>query len=213
SIWIFGGDGWAYDIGYGGVDHVLASGEDVNVLVLDTEVYSNTGGQASKSSPMGAVAKFAAAGKRVKKKDLGMMAMSYGYVYVAQVGMGANQAQLVKALCEAESYDGPSLIIAYAPCINHGINMGKSQDEIKRAVDCGYWQLYRYNPALAEEGKNPFTLDSKEPAGDYQAFITSETRYASLMKTKPQVAEELFAKNEQQAKERYAKYKSLAETK
>jgi len=213
SIWIFGGDGWAYDIGYGGLDHVLASGEDVNVLVLDTEVYSNTGGQASKSSPMGAVAKFAAAGKRVKKKDLGMMAMSYGYVYVAQVGMGANQTQLVKALTEAESYDGPSLIIAYAPCINHGINMGKSQDEIKRAVECGYWQLYRYNPALAKEGKNPFSLDSKEPAGDYQAFITGETRYASLMKTKPQIAEELFEKNEQQAKARYAKYKMLAEQK
>ncbi len=211
SIWIFGGDGWAYDIGYGGLDHVLASGEDVNVLVLDTEVYSNTGGQASKSSPMGAVAKFAAAGKRVKKKDLGMMAMSYGYVYVAQVGMGANQTQLVKALTEAESYNGPSLIIAYAPCINHGINMGKSQEEIKRAVECGYWQLYRYNPTLIEQGKNPFTLDSKEPQGDYQAFITSETRYASLLKTKPQIAEKLFAENEKQAKERYAKYKTLAE--
>lgn len=210
SIWIFGGDGWAYDIGYGGLDHVLASGEDVNVLVLDTEVYSNTGGQASKSSPAGAVAKFAAAGKRVKKKDLGMMAMSYGYVYVAQVGMGANQAQLVKALTEAEAYHGPSLVIAYAPCINHGINMGKSQEEIKRAVDCGYWQLYRYNPTLIEEGKNPFTLDSKEPTGDYQEFIKSETRYASLAKTKPEIAETLFAKSEADAKARVEKYKELA---
>ncbi len=210
SVWIFGGDGWAYDIGYGGLDHVLASGEDVNVLVLDTEVYSNTGGQASKSSPTGAVAKFAAAGKRVKKKDLGMMAMSYGYVYVAQVGMGANQAQLVKALTEAEAYHGPSLIIAYAPCINHGLNMGKSQEEIKRAVDCGYWQLYRYNPTLIEEGKNPFTLDSKEPTGDYQEFIKGETRYASLAKTKPEIAETLFAKSEKDAKERVEKYKALA---
>ena len=210
SVWIFGGDGWAYDIGYGGLDHVLASGEDVNVLVLDTEVYSNTGGQASKSSPTGAVAKFAAAGKRVKKKDLGMMAMSYGYVYVAQVGMGASQAQLVKALTEAEAYHGPSLIIAYAPCINHGMNMGKSQEEIKRAVDCGYWQLYRYNPSLIEQGKNPFTLDSKEPTGDYQEFIKGETRYSSLAKTKPEIAETLFAKSEKDAKERVEKYKELA---
>ena len=169
SVWIFGGDGWAYDIGYGGLDHVLASGEDVNVLVLDTEVYSNTGGQASKSTPTGSVAKFASSGKRVKKKDLGMMAMSYGYVYVAQVAMGSNKQQFLNALIEAEKYHGPSLIIAYAPCINHGINMSKSQDEEKRAVDCGYWQLYRYNPTLKEEGKNPFTLDSKEPTGDYQA--------------------------------------------
>ena len=210
SVWIFGGDGWAYDIGYGGLDHVLASGEDVNVLVLDTEVYSNTGGQASKSSPTGAVAKFAAAGKRVKKKDLGMMAMSYGYVYVAQVGMGASQAQLVKALAEAEAYHGPSLIIAYAPCINHGMNMGKSQEEIKRAVDCGYWQLYRYNPSLIDEGKNPFILDSKEPTGDYQEFIKGETRYSSLAKTKPEIAEQLFAKSEKDAKDRVAKYQQLA---
>ncbi len=210
SIWIFGGDGWAYDIGYGGLDHVLASGEDVNILVMDTEVYSNTGGQASKASPTGAVAKFAAAGKRVKKKDLGMMAMSYGYVYVAQVGMGANQNQLVKALTEAEAYKGPSLIIAYAPCINHGINMGKSQEEIKRAVDCGYWQLYRYNPSLLEEGKNPFTLDSKDPTGSYRDFIMSETRYASLAKSKPEVAEQLFAKSEEDALARVAKYKKLS---
>ena len=211
SIWIFGGDGWAYDIGYGGLDHVLASGEDVNVLVLDTEVYSNTGGQASKSSPTGAVAKFAAAGKRVKKKDLGMMAMSYGYVYVAQVGMGANQAQLVKALTEAEAYKGPSLVIAYAPCINHGINMGNSQLEIKRAVECGYWQLYRYNPALIEQGKNPFTLDSKEPTASYQDFIMSETRYASLAKTRPEIAQQLFEQSELDAKGRLAKYKNLAD--
>ena len=210
SVWIFGGDGWAYDIGYGGLDHVLASGEDVNVLVLDTEVYSNTGGQASKSSPTGAVAKFAAAGKRVKKKDLGMMAMSYGYVYVAQVGMGASQAQLVKALTEAEAYHGPSLIIAYAPCINHGINMGKSQEEIKRAVECGYWQLYRYNPTLLDQGKNPFTLDSKEPTADYQEFIKGETRYTALAKTHPEVADQLFAKSEADAKARVEKYKNLA---
>lgn len=210
SIWIFGGDGWAYDIGYGGLDHVLAQDEDINVLVLDTEVYSNTGGQASKSSPTGAVAKFAAAGKRTKKKDLGMMAMNYGYVYVAQVGMGANQAQLVKALTEAEAYKGPSLVIAYAPCINHGINMGKSQEEIKRAVECGYWQLYRYNPALIEEGKNPFTLDSKDPTGNYQDFIRSETRYASLAKTKPEIADTLFERSEEEAKARVEKYKNLA---
>ncbi len=210
SFWIFGGDGWAYDIGYGGLDHVLASGEDVNVLVLDTEVYSNTGGQASKSSPTGAVAKFAAAGKRVKKKDLGMMAMSYGYVYVAQVGMGADKNQLVKALTEAEAYHGPSLIIAYAPCINHGINMTNSQAEIKKAVDCGYWQLYRFNPTLAEEGKNPFTLDSKDPTGDYRAYIMGETRYASLVKSKPELAEDLFATNEKDAMERVAKYKKMA---
>ena len=207
SIWIFGGDGWAYDIGYGGLDHVLASGEDVNVLVLDTEVYSNTGGQASKSTNIGAVAKFAAAGKRVKKKDLGMIAKSYGYVYVAQVAMGSNPAQLLKALTEAEAYHGPSLIIAYAPCINHGINMTKSQLEEKAAVECGYWQLYRYNP----DGEK-FTLDSKEPTGDYQAFLAGETRYASLVKTQgADVANELFKKTEESAKERYETYKKLSE--
>ena len=211
SIWIFGGDGWAYDIGYGGLDHVLASGEDVNVLVLDTEVYSNTGGQASKSTPTGSVAKFASSGKRVKKKDLGMMAMSYGYVYVAQVSMGSNKQQFLNALIEAEKYHGPSLIIAYAPCINHGINMSKSQDEEKRAVDCGYWQLYRYNPTLKEEGKNPFTLDSKEPTGDYQEFILGETRYSSLKKTQPEAAEKLFKENEEESKARYEGYKKLAE--
>ncbi len=210
SFWIFGGDGWAYDIGYGGLDHVLAQGEDVNVLVLDTEVYSNTGGQASKASPTGAVAKFAAAGKRTKKKDLGMMAMSYGYVYVAQVGMGADYEQVVKALKEAEAYPGPSLVIAYAPCINHGIDMSNPQAIIKEAVDCGYWQLYRYNPSLAEEGKNPFTLDSKKPTGDYQEFLRKETRYTSLLKTMPEVAEKLFAKTEQDSKERLSKYENLA---
>ena len=178
--------------------------------MLDTEVYSNTGGQASKSSPTAAVAKFAAGGKRVKKKDLGMMAMSYGYVYVAQVGMGANPNQLLKAVSEAEAYHGPSLIIAYAPCINHGINMSKSQEEIKKAVECGYWQLYRFNPELKEQGKNPFILDSKEPTGNYQEFIRKETRYASLMKVKPEIAEELYAKNEEDAKERLAGYKELA---
>ena len=211
SVWIFGGDGWAYDIGYGGLDHVLASGEDVNVLVLDTEVYSNTGGQASKASPTGAVAKFAAAGKRIKKKDLGMMAMSYGYVYVAQVGMGANMNQLVKAVSEAEAYHGPSLIIAYAPCINHGIDMSNPQQIIKEAVDCGYWQLYRYNPALAEEGKNPFIMDSKEPTGSYQEFLRTETRYTSLLKTKPEIAEKLFERAEEEAKERVKKYQHLGQ--
>ena len=210
SFWIIGGDGWAYDIGYGGLDHVLASGEDVNVLVLDTEVYSNTGGQASKSTPIGAVAKFASSGKRIKKKDLGMIAASYGYVYVAQVAMGADKAQLVKALKEAEAYKGPSLIIAYAPCINHGINMTKSQSEEKNAVECGYWQLYRYNPELAQKGENPFTLDSKDPTGDYQAFILGETRYASLKKTQPAVAEELFKRTEESSMERIAGYKKMA---
>ena len=207
SIWIFGGDGWAYDIGYGGLDHVLASGEDVNVLVLDTEVYSNTGGQASKSTNIGAVAKFASAGKRVKKKDLGMIAKSYGYVYVAQCAMGSNPAQLLKALSEAEAYHGPSLIICYSPCINHGINMTKSQLEEKAAVDCGYWQLYRFNP---ETGK--FTLDSKEPTGDYQAFLAGETRYASLVKTQgEEVAGELFSRTEESAKDRFETYKKLSE--
>jgi pyruvate-ferredoxin/flavodoxin oxidoreductase len=214
SQWIIGGDGWAYDIGYGGLDHVLASGENVNVLVLDTEVYSNTGGQSSKSTPTGAVAKFAASGKKIRKKDLGMMAISYGYVYVAQVAMGANHVQLLKALKEAEAYDGPSLIIAYSPCINHGLSrgMGQSQLEEKLAVESGYWQLYRYNPTLADEGKNPFTLDSKEPDWDkFQEFIRGEVRYSSLLKTFPDQAKELFALTEQHAKTRYQNYKRLAE--
>lgn len=216
SQWIFGGDGWGYDIGYGGVDHVLASGHDVNILVVDTEVYSNTGGQSSKSTPAGAVAKFAASGKRVRKKDLGMMAMSYGYVYVAQVAMGANQAQYIKALKEAEAYPGPSLIIAYAPCINHGLkaSMGKSQAEEKKAVECGYWQLYRFNPLLEAEGKNPFQLDSKEP--DYtkfRDFLMGEVRFNSLMKAAPEDAEKLFEMTETNAKWRYEGYKRHAEMK
>ena len=213
SQWIFGGDGWAYEIGYGGVDHVLASGKDVNILVVDTEVYSNTGGQSSKSTPAGAVAKFAASGKRVRKKDLGMMAMSYGYVYVAQVAMGANQAQYMKAIKEAEAYPGPSLIIAYAPCINHGLkaSMGKSQQEEKKAVECGYWQLYRYNPMLEIEGKNPFQLDSKEP--DYtkfREFLMGEVRFNSLMKATPEEAERLFQATENDAKWKLNGYKRLA---
>ncbi len=210
SVWIFGGDGWAYDIGYGGLDHVLASGEDVNVLVMDTEVYSNTGGQSSKATPTGAIAKFAAAGKNVKKKDLGLMAMAYGYVYVASVAMGANKNQLLKAMREAESYKGPSLIIAYAPCINHGINMGKSQNESKLAVEAGYWPLYRYNPELTLEGKNPFVLESKEPTGSFQEFINSEVRYSSLKKQFPEAAEKLFVQAEQDAKARLEMYKRLA---
>ena len=213
SVWIFGGDGWAYDIGYGGLDHVLASGENVNVLVMDTEVYSNTGGQASKSTPIGAVAKFAASGKRVRKKDLGAMAMTYGYVYVAQVAMGASQNQYLKALREAEAYPGPSLIIAYSPCINHGLRHGmdKSQDEQKIAVDSGYWHLYRYNPLLEKEGKNPFELDSKEPDWSrFQDFLNSEVRYTSLKKAFPKEATELFAAAEENAKWRYNGYKRLA---
>ena len=213
SIWIFGGDGWAYDIGYGGVDHVLAQNQDVNILVLDTEVYSNTGGQASKATPTGSVAKFAAAGKRTKKKDLGMMAMSYGYVYVAQVAM-SNPQQVVKAMLEAEAYHGPSLIIAYAPCINHGLRakggMGKAQAEIKKAVACGYWQTYRYNPELAAQGKNPMTVDSKDPTGDYQEFLKGEVRYTSLAQQFPDAAATLFAQQEEDAKERLASYRKLA---
>lgn len=214
SVWMFGGDGWAYDIGYGGLDHVLASGEDVNLLVLDTEVYSNTGGQASKSTPVGAVAKFAAAGKRVRKKDLGMMAMSYGYVYVAQVAMGANQMQFLKALREAEAYPGPSIIIAYSTCINHGLHAGmeKAQDQQDKAVQAGYWVNYRYNPLLEAEGKNPFQLDSKEPDfSKFQEFLKSEVRYTSLMKSFPADAIELFEAAEQNAKWRYNSYKRLAE--
>lgn len=213
SIWVFGGDGWAYDIGYGGLDHVMASGQDINVLVLDTEVYSNTGGQSSKSTPVGAVAKFAAAGKRVRKKDLGAMMLSYGYVYVAQVAIGANQSQFLNAVKEAESYPGPSLIIAYSPCINHGLrnSMGKSNEEMKRAVEAGYWSLFRYNPLLEAEGKNPFQLDSKEPDwSKFQAFLNGEVRYTSLKKSFPEVAEELFAAAEENAKWRYNYYKRLA---
>lgn len=213
SLWIFGGDGWSYDIGFGGLDHVLASGEDVNVLVFDTEVYSNTGGQSSKATPTAAVAKFAASGKKVKKKDLGMIAATYGYVYVAQVAMGADKNQLIKALTEAESYNGPSLIIAYAPCINHGIKtgMGTSQLQEKKAVEAGYWHLYRFDPRKVEKGENPFTLDSKEPTASFKDHLNTEVRYSSLKKTFPESAEELFDKAEEDAKARYEKYKELAD--
>jgi pyruvate-ferredoxin/flavodoxin oxidoreductase len=212
SQWIVGGDGWAYDIGYGGLDHVIASGEDINILVLDTEVYSNTGGQASKSTPTAAVAKFAAAGKRIKKKDLGLIAATYGYVYVAQVAMGANRNQFMKAIMEAEAHKGPSLIIAYAPCINHGIKGGmtRTQTREKLAVDSGYWHLWRYVPELKEQGKNPFILDSKDPTMSFQDFIKDEVRYTSLMKTFPDVAEELFQAAERNAKERLETYKRMA---
>jgi len=211
SQWIIGGDGASYDIGYGGLDHVLASGEDVNILVLDTEVYSNTGGQASKSTPIGAIAQFAAAGKRVTKKDLGLMQTTYGYVYVAQVAMGADQAQCLKAIREAEAYKGPSLIIAYAPCINHGLKikggMGRSQAEEGRAVECGYWHLWRYNPDLEAQGKNPFTLDSKEPKWDlFQDYLDGEVRFLSLRKALPEQADELYAATKAAAQRRYQSY-------
>ena len=213
SMWMYGGDGWAYDIGYGGLDHVLASGRDVNVLVVDTEVYSNTGGQSSKATPIGAVAQFAAGGKPTVKKDLGMLAMSYGYIYVAQVALGANPAQLIKALKEAEAYNGPSLIIAYAPCINHGISKGmaNAQLEAKLAVEAGYWHLYRYNPDLKKEGKNPFILDSKEPTMDFNEFLMGEVRYASLVRTFPETAEVLLKEAAENAKAKYESYKKLAE--
>ncbi len=213
SYWVFTGDGAAYDIAFGGIDHVLASGEDVNVMVYDTEVYSNTGGQSSKATPTGSVAKFAASGKKTAKKDMGAMFMSYGYVYVANVSMGANKQQLMKALTEAENYPGPSLVMAYAPCINHGIKrgMGKAQDEEKLAVESGYWPLYRYNPQLRAEGKNPFTLDSKEPDGSLQEFLAGEIRYASLHQTFPEEARKLHTELEVQYIERYAALKRLAE--
>ena len=212
SVWIFGGDGWAYDIGFGGLDHVLASGEDINILVMDTEVYSNTGGQASKSTPTAAVAKFAASGKKIRKKDLGLMMTTYGYVYVAQIAMGANMNQTMRAIKEAESYDGPSLIMAYAPCINHGIRtgMGTTIRQEKKAVDTGYWHLYRFDPRLTEEGKNPFVLDSKEPTGEFMDFINSEVRYTSLRKSFPELADELFAEAEKDSKFRYESYKRMA---
>ncbi|MCL2058682.1 MAG: pyruvate:ferredoxin (flavodoxin) oxidoreductase [Oscillospiraceae bacterium] len=213
STWVFGGDGWAYDIGFGGLDHVLASGEDVNILVFDTEVYSNTGGQSSKSTPTGAVAQFAASGKSTKKKDLGLMMTNYGYVYVAQVAMGANQNQTLRAILEAESYPGPSIVIAYSPCINHGIRlgMGCTQREAKLAVEAGYWHLFRFNPLLKAEGKNPFTLDSKEPTASYNDFIMGEVRYSSLTRSFKDRADVLFVKSEEAAKERYESYKRLAE--
>ncbi|MDR5587263.1 MULTISPECIES: pyruvate:ferredoxin (flavodoxin) oxidoreductase [Clostridium] len=211
SQWIFGGDGWAYDIGFGGLDHVIASGENINILVFDTEIYSNTGGQSSKSTPTAAIAKFAASGKRTKKKDLGMIAMTYGYVYVAQISMGADKNQTLKAIAEAEAYDGPSLIIAYAPCISHGIKIGmsNSQEEEKKAVECGYWSLYRYNPTL-KGVKNPFSLDSKEPKENFREFLMGEVRYSSLAKVFPEISEDLFKKTEEDALERYNNYKKLA---
>ena len=211
SVWIYGGDGWAYDIGFSGVDHVLASGDDINIIVFDTEVYSNTGGQSSKATPLAAVAKFAASGKKVRKKDLGLMMTTYGYVYVAQVAMGANQAQTLKAIKEAESYHGPSLIIAYAPCINHGLKagMGKTQRREKEAVASGYWHLWRFNPLLKEEGKNPFTLDSKDPTESFQEFLQGEVRYASLKKAFPEDADRLYAEAEEAAKERLESYKKM----
>jgi len=211
SIWCIGGDGWAYDIGYGGLDHVIAMNRNVNLLVLDTEVYSNTGGQASKSTPTGSRAKFASSGKKTGKKDLGRMAMSYGYVYVASVAMGANMNQCLKAFMEAEAYDGPSLIIAYSPCINHGIDMSKSQQEEKLAVDTGYWILYRYNPQLAKEGKNPLILDSKEPKLDYETFLKNEIRYRSVLQDYPEIATQLFAQAKEEARNRFEYYKKLAE--
>lgn len=213
SVWMFGGDGWAYDIGFGGLDHVVATGEDVNLLVMDTEVYSNTGGQASKATPVGAIAKFAASGKRIRKKDLGLMAMTYGYVYVAQVAMGANQNQFLKAVREAEAYPGPSIIIAYSPCINHGLRkgMGHTQQQIKDAVEAGYWHLFRYNPLLEKEGKNPFQLDSKEPDwSKFQDFLQSEVRFSSLQKAFPKEAEELFKEAEENSKWRHNMYKRHA---
>jgi len=211
SIWVIGGDGWAYDIGFGGLDHVLASGVDINVLVVDTEVYSNTGGQSSKATPTGAVAKFAASGKKTRKKDLGLMVMSYGYVYVASISSGANRNQTLKAMLEAEKYDGPSIIIAYAPCIAHGIDMSFSQREGKLAVDSGYWPLYRFNPEAEEEGKNPFELDFKEPTYNFREFLMGEVRYSTLVKQFPELSEDLFVQAEKDAKRRYAAYKRLAE--
>jgi len=211
SVWGFGGDGWAYDIGYGGLDHVLAQNRNINILVLDTEVYSNTGGQASKSTPLGSVAKFAESGKNTVKKDLGMMMMSYGYIYVASISLGANKNQALQAIAEAEAYPGPSIVIAYAPCINHGIDMQNSVKEEKRAVESGYWLLYRYNPLLHEEGKNPFILDSKEPTASAIEFIESEGRYSSLNRTFPDKVVDFRAKMQQYLKERYSFYKKFAE--
>ena len=213
SHWVFGGDGWAYDIGFGGLDHVLASGEDINILVMDTEVYSNTGGQSSKATPTGAIAKYAATGKKIGKKDLGRMMMSYGYVYVASISMGANKNQTLKAFLEAEKYPGPSLIICYAPCINQGIRkgMGKSQFEGKLAVESGYWPLYRYNPELIKEGKNPFVLDSKAPDGTIQEFLSGETRFAALEKSLPEESKRLRIKIEKEVTDKYTMFKMMAD--
>ena len=213
SVWIFGGDGWAYDIGFGGLDHVLAQGEDVNVMVFDTEVYSNTGGQASKASNIGQVAQFAAAGKAIAKKSLAEIAMSYGYIYVAQIAMGADMNQTVKALAEAEAYPGPSLVIGYSPCEMHSIKGGmvNCQAEMKKAVDCGYWNMFRFNPANKAEGKNPFTMDSKAPTTSYHDFIMGEARYSSLTRSFPERAEKLFTKAEETAVARYEHLQRLGE--
>jgi pyruvate-ferredoxin/flavodoxin oxidoreductase len=213
SVWSFGGDGWAYDIGYGGLDHVVAMGDDINLFVMDTEIYSNTGGQASKSTNTGAVAKLAAAGKSTKKKDLGLMAMTYGNVYVAQIAMGADLNQTIKAISEAERYQGPSLIIAYSPCVSHGIKtgMGTSLAEEKKAVEAGYWQLFRYNPELRREGKNPLILDSKEPTADYQEFLQGEIRYSQLKNVYPERAQFLFEASEQDSSFRNRRRKLLSE--
>jgi pyruvate-ferredoxin/flavodoxin oxidoreductase len=211
-VWVIGGDGWAYDIGYGGLDHVAAMNRDINVLVLDTEVYSNTGGQSSKATPTGSVARFAESGKKTKKKDLGHMLMSYGYVYVAAIAMGANKNQCLKAFLEAESYPGPSVILAYSPCINQGLKkgMGKTQEEEKLAVECGYWPLYRFDPRLHAQGKNPFQLDSKDPTGSLQDFLMGEVRYASLVQSFPDEAKRLHAQLEVDIKDRWETYKRLA---
>ncbi|NOX62048.1 MAG: pyruvate:ferredoxin (flavodoxin) oxidoreductase, partial [Chloroflexi bacterium] len=209
-VWIMGGDGWAYDIGYGGLDHVLASGRNVNVLVLDTEVYSNTGGQASKATPLAAVAKFAASGKSTPKKDLGLMLMSYGYVYVAQVAMGANDAHTVKAFLEAESYDGPSIIIAYSHCIAHGIDMAKGMEQQKLAVETGYWPLYRFDPRRREQGKPPLQLDSRPPKLPLSEYMKRETRFRMLQRTNPARAEALFAEAQEAVLERWRRYEELA---
>jgi pyruvate-ferredoxin/flavodoxin oxidoreductase len=212
SVWVIGGDGWAYDIGYGGLDHVAAMNRDINVLVLDTEVYSNTGGQSSKATPTGSVARFAESGKKTKKKDLGHMLMSYGYVYVAAIAMGANKNQCLKAFLEAESYPGPSVILAYSPCINQGLKkgMGKTQEEEKLAVECGYWPLYRFDPRLHTQGKNPFQLDSKDPTGNLQDFLMGEVRYASLVQSFPEEAKKLHTQLEVDIKDRWETYKRLA---
>ena len=209
SVWIVGGDGWAYDIGFGGLDHVLASGANVNVLVLDSEVYSNTGGQVSKATPLSAVARFASTGKRKKKKELGLMAITYGYVYVAQVSMGANKQQFLNALTEAESYDGPSLVIAYSPCISHGVSMSRSQEEERKAVECGYWPLYRFDPRKIETGENPFSLDSKAPTAPLRDFLAGESRFTSLNKTDPELAERLQREAETESKKRLERYEKL----
>ena len=210
SVWCFGGDGWAYDIGFGGLDHVMASNRNVNIFVMDTEVYSNTGGQASKATPIGSIARFAEAGKKTTKKDLGMMMMSYEYVYVASVSMGANKMQMLKAMKEAEEYNGPSIIMAYAPCINHGIDMAKAQEEEKLAVDTGYWTLYRYNPTLKLEGKNPFILDSKEPTKPVEDILKKEKRYSALMSINKEKAQEYWKAMQEYVSNRYQKYLKMS---